>query len=150
MDISNLEYKSKTATEAEIYTHLKECDDNFIPPLSEKVDVQEYSKKLYGKSVTFEAWSKNILAGLVAAYFNDPKNQTGYITNVSLIKDYSGRGIASRLIEDCIQYAKQNKFREIRLEVNKDNGPAIHLYKKYGFIEYEKNDNSLFMMFKVS
>ena len=150
MNISKINYKTKTATEEEIYSHLKECNDSFCPQLDERVTVEEYSKKLFDNSVTFEAWVDNILIGLAAAYFNDAENHSGYITNVSITKDYIGSGIASELMDMCIRYAKQYKVKEIKLEVHKDNSSAIHLYNKFGFIDYKNKDDFMFMKLGVS
>jgi GNAT superfamily N-acetyltransferase len=150
MNISKVKYTTKNATEEEICSHLKECSDNFSPPLDERVNIEEYSKKLFGNSVTFEAWVDNILIGLAAAYFDDLGNQSGYITNISVTRDYKELGIASELMNLCISYAKQYKVKEIKLEVCRDNSPAIHLYKKFGFMDYKNKDNFILMKLGVS
>lgn len=151
MNISKIKYKTKTATEEEIYSHLKECNDSFCSHLDERVNIEEYSKKLFDNSVTFEAWVDNILIGLAAAYFNDMENHSGYITNVSVIKDYIRLGIASELMNMCIRYAKQYKVKEIKLGVyKKDNSPAIHLYKEFGFMDYKNKDDFMLMKLVVS
>jgi ribosomal protein S18 acetylase RimI-like enzyme len=51
------------------------------------------------------------------------------------MKDYERMGIASELVRQCVEYAKQNKFKKIKLEVHEDSIPAIHLYKKFGFTD---------------
>ena len=150
MNTSKLKFNIKLSTKEEIYSHLEECNNNFSPSLDKKVNIHDYSIKLFDKSVTFEAWESNILIGLVAAYFNDFENLTGYITNVSLTKDYMGAGIASKLINMCINYAKQSQFKEIKLEVLKNNSQAIHLYKKFGFEEFEEKENHMLMQLKLS
>ena len=141
----NIQYKTKTATEEEIFSHLIECNDNFRPPLDEKVNIQEYSNKLFEKSLTFEAWTGQTLIGLVAAYFNDLKNYSGYITNVSVVRKYTGKGIASELLNICIEYAIKNNFKEIILEVAKEGNNAIHLYKNFGFLKFKSKGDVLLM-----
>jgi ribosomal protein S18 acetylase RimI-like enzyme len=145
INISKIKYKTKSATAKEVYSHLKECNDYFCPQLDKRVDIEEYSTKLFEKSVTFEAWEGNILIGLVAAYFNDAIKHSGYITTVSLINRYTGSGIASELMDICIKYAKQNNLREINLEVHKDNTKAINLYHKFGFLDYGNKDDFILM-----
>ncbi|MEO7562947.1 MAG: GNAT family N-acetyltransferase [Ferruginibacter sp.] len=126
-------YRIDTATEVEISAHLFKCNGNFIPPLSEKVNIKDYARKLALNSVTFEAWSHDILAGVVAAYFNDINNKTGYITNVSTLGEFFGQGLGSKLLKMCIDYGEKNGYRQIMLEVNSGNENAIGLYKKNGF-----------------
>lgn len=129
-----IKYKIKTATKQEICSHLKECSDHFEPPLAQRVDIQEYSERIFCKSVTFEAWVSGTLVGLLAAYFNDMENHLGYVTNVSTIKNYRNSGIGSKLMAMCIKYAKQHYFSGIKLEVAHRNVSAIRLYDKFGFV----------------
>lgn len=92
-------------------------------------------KKIAQNSVTFEAWLNEELVGLIAAYINDEKKQTAFITNVSLIKEFGGRGIASQLLTNCIIFTKAQNFKEIVLEVNGKNLQALKLYEKFHFSE---------------
>ena len=88
MPISSIHYKIKEAAAGDIYCHLKECNNNFIPPLSARVALDDYAKKIFDNAITFEAWSDDVLVGLIAAYFNDPDNITGHITNVTILKSW--------------------------------------------------------------
>ena len=54
---------------------------------------------------------------------------------VSVVKEYWGRGIGSRLIERLLEFARENRFEIIDLEVRSDNKAAIHLYEKFGFVK---------------
>jgi ribosomal protein S18 acetylase RimI-like enzyme len=146
MSISNAIYKTKTASKEEIFLHLEKCKDNFIPPLDQTVDLSEYAKKIADRSMTFEAWINNTLAGLVAAYFNDAENHSGYITNVSVLGNYKGKGIGYELMNRCIEFAIQNSFNQIKLEVAENNDNAIQLYKKLNFTIFEKKDKKVGMI----
>ena len=150
MNIPYLKFKIKKSTEEEIFSHLKKCKNDFNPPLDSKVNIREYSIKLFDNAITFEAWIGNILIGLVAAYFNDMENHSGYITNVSLTKEYIGRGIASKLLSMCINYGKQHNFKKIHLEVLKGNSKAILLYQRHGFIEFDEKDNFMLMKLELA
>lgn len=50
-------------------------------------------------------------------------------------KEKRGIGIANILMNQMINFAKENNLKNITLEVNKNNEVAISLYKKYGFTE---------------
>ena len=52
---------------------------------------------------------------------------------VSVLKDYWNKGIGSQLLNEIINFAKENSFELIELQVRSDNFAAIHLYEKYGF-----------------
>lgn len=132
---TEIEYRIKTATEEEIYQHLTKCNDEFVPPLDSKIAVNEYAGKIFKHAVTFEAWSGSILAGLIAAYFNNPETKAGFITNVSVLPGFNGKGIASFLVNMSVDYALQNNYSEILLEVNNKNSKAINLYTKFEFFK---------------
>jgi len=140
-------YDINKSTESEVFVHLNKCKNTFIPPLDSTVDIKVYSKKLYDFSIRFEAWDQNELVGLIAAYFNDEKFYKGFITNVSVLDSYRGKGIAQSLIENCIRYAKKYQFSRIELEVYNKNIAAISLYKKYGFQIVEQIKDIIKMQF---
>jgi len=145
MNISEIIYRTKSASIEEIFLHLKECSALFVPDLTTTVDIHEYSKKIFQKSVTFEAWVKGKLIGLIAIYCNDLKTHSAYITNVSIIKEYFGLGVASYLLKMCISHVELNCFSSIILEVNMTNIQAVNLYEKYGFKIFESKGNSFLM-----
>ncbi len=145
MKSSVVNYAVKTASEHDIRSLLFLCDDSFGPPLSQRVDIAEYSKKIFDKAITFEAWHGKDLIGLVAAYFNDASGSAGFITNVSITSDYMGKGIATDLMSSCLSYARQCGFKNINLEVLNTNLQAISLYKKFGFKETGTRDNTILM-----
>jgi ribosomal protein S18 acetylase RimI-like enzyme len=128
-----IEYRLNKATEAECAEHLLQCDVYFVPPLSGRVAIGDYSKKLANMATRFEAWVGNTLVGLVAAYCNDKHARVAYITSVSVLPAWKGKGIASRLIDRCIEHAELLGMRQITLDVAQDNIAAIKLYEKYGF-----------------
>lgn len=144
MSNKNIKYQIKAANQNDVLLHLKLCNDEFIPKLDTRVNLKDYSIKIHQNSITFEAWHKQQLIGLIATYFNQ-EQLSGYITNVSVSKDNMGKGIAFKLLEMCVKYATMNKYQTIKLEVNKENIPAINFYKKYNFTEIEIKTDSLIM-----
>lgn len=53
--------------------------------------------------------------------------------SVSVLREYWNKGIGSQLLLNVINFAKENSFEVIDLQVRSDNLPAIHLYEKFGF-----------------
>jgi ribosomal protein S18 acetylase RimI-like enzyme len=137
--IAMIEYLLNTASEAEMAKHLLYCDADFIPPLSNRVDINNYAKKLASRATKFEAWSDDRLVGLVAAYCNDQESRIAYITSVSVLREWMGQGIAANLLKQCITHAKDSGMQQICLEVASNNQPAIALYEKNGFVAGQTN-----------
>lgn len=134
-----IEFGLNKASEAQIAEHLLRCDADFVPPLSDRVEINDYAKKITSKATRFEAWSGDKLVGLVAAYCNDWEQRIAYITSVSVSREWMGKGIAARLVGQCVEHAKVSGMRQISLEVANDNVPAIGLYEKSGFIAGKTN-----------
>jgi ribosomal protein S18 acetylase RimI-like enzyme len=131
---ATIEYLLNKTTAAQIAEHLWRCDTDFVPPLSGRVGINNYAMKIASKATRFEAWSGGKLIGLVAAYCNDQANCVAYITSVSVLNQWTGKGIAVHLMSHCIEHAKASGMRQISLQVSEDNAVAIKLYEKSGFV----------------
>lgn len=126
--------------------HLRACDDAFLPPLSSRVDICDYAQKIADKAQRFEACVNDKLVGLVAVYVNTPDRGSAFITSVSVLPGCQGRGIASRLMEDCITHVRVLGFARLELEVGRNNAPAIALYGKHGFTALNQSGAMLKMV----
>jgi ribosomal protein S18 acetylase RimI-like enzyme len=131
--MSPVSYSMNRAGVEEIDRHLRRCDAQFLPALSGRVEIGSYAGKISAHAVRFEAWAGDELIGLVAAYCNDAQRRFCHITNVSVFSEYTGEGIASRLLHDCIEYAKVEGLGRIGLEVTAEHQAAVRLYEKCGF-----------------
>lgn len=136
----SIHYRTSSASYDEILKHLWSCDNSHIPKLSDRLDIPVYAKKLFEQSVTFEAWSENDLIGLVAAYLNDKKQ--GFISNVSVSDEHIKKGIATALMQRCINDAVRKRLYTLSLEVSNENNFAINLYTKFGFKNIGGQKNS--------
>ncbi len=108
----------------------------------------EYAQKVCLHAVRFEAWKGDQLVGLVAVYMNDEGKEKAFVTNVSVVHEYVGRGIASLLIEQAMLEAKQQKLKKIILEVSANNPAAVSLYRKMNFVVDKQDESSTLTMSK--
>ena len=137
-----VEYLLNKTSEAAISDHLSRCDVDFIPPLSHRVKIDDYARKIASKATRFEAWSGSNLIGLVAAYFNN-QEKYAYITNVSVLRKWTRKAIAYKLMTQCFEHAITLDIQQIVLQVAVNNTPAIKLYEALGFVA--KNVNSTYV-----
>lgn len=63
------------------------------------------------------------------------------IMNIVVKKDFRNQGLGSLLLKNLINLAKSLGVRNIFLEVDEKNAPAISLYNKYGFKTISKRKN---------
>jgi ribosomal protein S18 acetylase RimI-like enzyme len=131
-----MDYKVNKASSQDILVHLMSCDNSFIPPLSETVDLPSYAEKLKTRATTFEIWNQSKLIGCVACYFDNPEDV--FVTNVSVLPDHTGKGYARFLLKQAVEYGRVNGKKKALLEVYSQNQNAILFYQKIGFKEYDK------------
>ncbi len=58
------------------------------------------------------------------------------ISNVAVLPEFRGRGVASRLLDVTLEHLARRACRRVFLEVRADNEPAKSLYRKRGFVVY--------------
>jgi len=140
-----IEYRQIQLPESEILNYLNENEAIFNPKLSLRLDIKAYSQKLHKYATHFCAYDNNRLIGLIACYFNDRINKSGFISSVSVIEEYHGLGITMDLLMLVINYGKLNNFNNIKLEVKSENISATSIYKKIGFVEIAQRNNIIAM-----
>jgi ribosomal protein S18 acetylase RimI-like enzyme len=139
------EYSINQSNLFQVKSHLDQCSELFVPTLSSYVDIYSYSEKLIQKATRIEAFDEIKLIGLIAVYINEDENLC-FVSNVSVIPGFSGKGIATTLF-----YRTQNLIKNLRvdtmiLHVDKNNYPAINFYEKLGFQHDLIFDNKIKMI----
>ena len=131
--MNSLRITNDTADAASIENHLRECDLRFVPPLSSRVSLPDYAQKLATLADRFEAWESDRLIGLVAAYLRSSNTLEGFISSVSVCGDFEGKGLASRLMQECFDAAVAKGLNFLLLEVSQRDQQACGFYRKHGF-----------------
>ena len=66
----------------------------------------------------------------------------GELKRMWLRPSRQGRGLGRRLMDACLDEARRLGCRALRLDTQAKMGPAVHLYRAYGFSEIPRyNDN---------
>lgn len=128
-------YRRDSASAFQLADLLRRCDAAFVPPLSSRVDIDAYAAKIAANAVRFEAWDGGALVALLAAYCNDTAAGVAYVTSVSVAPELARRGIAGALLAECIRHARAAGMRQLALEVDAANTPALRLYRQHGFTD---------------
>jgi ribosomal protein S18 acetylase RimI-like enzyme len=59
------------------------------------------------------------------------------LTNVAVLPEYRGRGIASQLVDTAIEHVRRHAGQRLLLQVRADNPPAQALYKRRGWRAFD-------------
>lgn len=60
---------------------------------------------------------------------------------ISVLREYWNHGIGNQLLCEVINFARENSFEVIELQVRCDNTAAIHLYEKFGFQKFGTHES---------
>lgn len=121
---------------------LHKIDRDFPVPLSEKVNLKQYAKKLIEKgNLKIELVDNNIV-GLVAGYIDHSDGIMSYIAVVGVDSEFRGKSIAKKLLNEYIEECREKKIKFIHLYTDKSNLSAIQMYKKLGFYESKLENES--------
>ncbi len=119
-----------------------------FPHLCEKVEINEYAKKLSSYANFYLAKENGENIGVLAFYANDTQNRMAYISLIGVKNSLQGKGYGKWLLENCVKMAKENKMEKIALEVDDDNQNAIMFYERNGFDFANKTQNNSQIMQK--
>lgn len=146
---AKLIFSTNIANADQLEIHLLCCNNKFVPKLSTKVNIKQYAQKLREKAMSFECWDNNKLIGFIGIYFNQKELGVAFISNLSVYESYSGKGIASQLLTNCIDYATLSGFKQIQLEVNSNNLVALNFYKKHKFVHLYSIQEAQFLSYQI-
>ena len=119
----------------EVRTFLLETDNEFPTPLSVRVDIDAYAKKLSEFSEFSLCWDGESIVGMISCYTNRPP--LGYMTHVCVKKQYQAQKVFSKLFQQLRDNAKERGILSFQMEVDVANSNARHIYEHYGFREVE-------------
>ena len=74
------------------------------------------------------------------------REDVGRIARVSVQRECRRKGIGSALVKHLIGIARQRGLKRLLVETNNDWPDAVGLYKRCGFLEYEWDDVSVYMV----
>ncbi len=150
LEHDGLSYTQNESRNWHLISHFKSLDKNFTNELLRRTSIEDYADKLISKSCRFEVWEKEKLIGVLAVYFNRENTPFVFISNISLLSDYQGRGIANTLLSKLIEYAKNSGLLYVELEVSAENSRAQLFYRKLGFVETESKTGFLTLRLDLS
>lgn len=121
---------------------MNEADTTFNVPLSERVNIEEYAKKISNNAINLflSADQKDIAH---VAFYQNETGKSIFITSIAIKKQYQGMGVGSFILESLKEYASQNDYRTIKLEADSRSPNLIRFYDKNQFTEYGRKEHML-------
>ena len=140
-----VEYRVDTAPMRPDRRSPARCDAVFVPPLSGRVDLEDYARKIAEQARALRGLVGSSSVGLVAAYCNDAGTPGGVHHQRQRASGLDGQGIARGCWCKLHRPGRRLGLRTHHLEVDRDNAAASRLYEKLGFTmaEPDRHDQSM-------
>lgn len=119
-----------------------EHDNDYFEKLSDRIDIDEYSQKIYENAIHFVVYMDDILIGFSPCYFNNLEEKNAYISSLTIRDGYRRSKLGSRLLEEIKRYANDKGFTHLVVSVHCDNDGSINFYKKNNFTISHKSSET--------
>jgi len=117
----------------DIHEFLVATDSLSIPPLSHRMNLMEFAKKLQENATIFEYRNERKVVALNAVYVNKYPVDS-YATSLAVLPEYEGFGLGAKLILKAIKYCKEYGSEGYRLQMRLSNKSMLDFYLRMGFI----------------
>ena len=125
-------YQPETLDYHEFHEYLKKVDHLLIPPLSSRVDLAEYAKRVTERAILFVAKDGEEWVGVEAVYFNEYP-EFSFTTHLSVKKEYQEGGVVGmELMLHQLRYLKEHRTKGLRFTIRKSNTQLLNYHLKTG------------------
>lgn len=137
--------------ENRINKFLEMADSYFFPALSTHVDISTYSRKLSENALNIFICNQKEDIAHAAVYVNDEIEFIAFLSTICVLPNFQGHGYASKLLNLCIEYARQKRMHFFDLEVDINNKDAILFYrhKEFEISSVMSSQKRMIMRFKL-
>ena len=139
--------KAKEDDAAEILRVVKRVmsEVDYFPSTSEEFDFTVEQEEEFIKNIELFLVAEvdgRIVGSSTLIRGNYGKIRHTAMFGITILQEFTGLGIGSMIVDEVLNYSRENGIEKIDLEVFEDNLPGMNLYKKFGFIvEGRKNKN---------
>ncbi len=136
-------------SENALFSYLQNHHMEFIPPLSEQVELRKYASKLYDFAHMLVAFVDKKIIGICLYYDNDTNGKAAFLSVIHIQSDQHGRGLSTELMNRMIANLRKKTFLSLSLEVSPENLRAISYYTRFGFLSTDPTLNPIKMKFAI-
>ena len=112
---------------------IESIDNECVPPLSQKVDIPSYVRKITDRGVVLACADGGQLLGFISFYCNDQETKCAHLSLMGVGREYRGRGIARALLQEAIGYVRKAGFQRIGSQTWHTNAASLKLHLELGF-----------------
>lgn len=136
------------ADESRIHAFLLRNSSLFSPPLSARVDLGDYAKKLSKKALNIFLTHLDQDVAHAAVYVNGSIENPAFLSSFCIDHLHQRKGLGSQLLEYVLRQCERHGISQIDLEVSIESFNARSFYAHHGFEEITQ-DGSVMKMRKM-
>ena len=121
----------------DLLNFINKVDHQFEPPLSERVKIEDYAKKLYEEAHVIAVFENNEIQAACAYYCTPDKFNFAFLSFVASLK----KGLGGDLIKAMISHCKEMGVEGIETQTWETNYKSLKMFKRFDFIEVNKVKN---------
>ena len=135
-----------------LYGYLSSVIDDFNPGATSLTGLQGYVEKLVQNGRVIAAItvaSTKVVAGILAGYFNNPKQGFSYVSAFHVLAPFRRMHIGRMLMDKAVEISRAGGFKSIRLKVDKPNHGGIGFYERFGFVKIDEDEKQFEMDYSL-
>ncbi|MXV38996.1 GNAT family N-acetyltransferase [Flavobacteriaceae bacterium Ap0902] len=138
MEISNFYYQPEDFESFKNF--ILKTEKEFNPPISDRVNIDEYINKLTNEAVIILTKNKNHEIIGTACFYCNPKDfEYAFLSYIATT--LNNQGIGSLLVNDMIAYCKKLGAKGIETQTWENNNNSLKLFNKFNFEIVGKKSN---------
>ena len=111
-----------------------ELNGEFEPPLSLRVDLDDYARKLLQVGEVIAAVKNdNSIIGTIGFYCNDLENGCGYISYLGVARYMRSAGVGGALLDKCLEECRSIGMTLVTVRTRASNRAAMAIYRSRSF-----------------
>jgi len=142
METENIQFEIKKLPEKRISDFFKEHDNDYFERLSDRIDIDDYSQKIYQNATHFTLYDGDTLIGFSPCYFNDDAKEKAYISSLTITDGYRRSKLGSTLLSQIKTYAVDQGVKQLIVSVHSNNKNSINFYNQNEFSVDENNEET--------
>lgn len=125
-------YEPNTVDNQDFLLFLRETDDLIVPPISSRINLEEYARKVTKNATMFVAKKGDEWIGVEAVYFK-PYPEFSFSTYLCVKKEFQNDStVGMELMLRQKRYLKENRTKGLRFAIRKSNAPLLNYHLKTG------------------
>ena len=111
-------------------------------PKDRHADIADVERHYMQDGCFWCLYHNEVLMGTVAVRIIDSEKKVLELKRMFVLPEYQGQGYGRLLLTQAMDYAREQQYSKICLDIRKQFSAAQHLYRSAGFVETDKyNDN---------